>query len=89
MMKNKKLNIEEHSKNYIAKEKKQVSTQDLTQIEKMKIIENFVENDQVLGQLLDFISQRNGQSNAQHSQSQIIDPNISMTMIDKQGNKIV
>jgi hypothetical protein len=32
----------------------------LNNIDKMKIIENFVENDEVLGQLLDFISQRNG-----------------------------
>lgn len=33
----------------------------LNNIDKIKIIESFVENDQVLGQLLDFISQRNGQ----------------------------
>ena len=33
----------------------------LKNIDKIKIIESFVENDQVLGQLLDFISQRNGQ----------------------------
>ena len=33
----------------------------LKNIDKIKIIESFVENDKVLGQLLDFISQRNGQ----------------------------
>ena len=55
----------------------------------MKIIENFVENDEVLGQLLDFISQRNGSSTQNESSNKAIDPDISMTMIDKQGNKII
>jgi hypothetical protein len=58
-------------------------------IDKMKILENFVENDEVLGQLLDFISQRNGSATQNESSSKVIDPDVSMTMIDKQGNKII
>ncbi len=61
----------------------------LNNIDKMKIIESFVENDEVLGQLLDFISQRNGSTTQNESSARAIDPDVSMTMIDKQGNKII
>jgi hypothetical protein len=53
----------------------------------MRILENFVENDDVLGQLLDFISQKNGSVDTNSASA--IDPNVSMTMIDRQGNKIM
>jgi len=61
----------------------------LNNIDKMKIIESFVENDEVLGQLLDFISQRNGSTTQNESSGKVIDPDVSMTMIDRQGNKII
>jgi len=61
----------------------------LNNIDKMKIIESFVENDEVLGQLLDFISQRNGSVTKNESSDKAIDPDVSMTMIDRQGNKII
>lgn len=35
-----------------------VSKEDLTPIEKRKVLENFVENDDALGLLLDFISNK-------------------------------
>jgi len=71
-----------------AKDDKTASKQ-LNNIDKMRIIESFVENDEVLGQLLDFISQRNGATTQNESSSRAIDPDVSMTMIDKQGNKII
>ena len=61
----------------------------LNNIDKMKIIESFVENDEVLGQLLDFISQRNGSTTQNESSGKVIDPDVSMTIIDIQGNKII
>jgi hypothetical protein len=53
---------------------------DLVNVDKKRILENFVENDDALGQLLDFISNQyiqNGNKN-----------NVSMSIIDGIGNKI-
>ena len=46
---------------------KRVSRQELKPIEKRKILENFVENDEALGQLLDFISSHYIQPNNRES----------------------
>jgi hypothetical protein len=66
-----------------------IAAKQLNNLDKMRIIENFVENDDVLGQLLDFISHKNGTVPHENSSSNMPDPKISMTMVDKQGNKIV
>ncbi len=66
-----------------------VAAKQLNNLDKMQIIENFVENDDVLGQLLDFISHKNGTVPQENNSSIMPDPKISMTMVDKQGNKIV
>lgn len=63
-----------------------------SQVDKRRILETFVENDEALGQLLDFISTKSGSEAAPPSQQQqaenSFDPTVSMTIVDRQGNKI-
>ena len=63
----------------------------LNQVDKKRILETFVENDEALGQLLDFISTKSGSEAAPPSQQQpepTLDPTVSMTIVDRNGNKI-
>lgn len=69
-----------------------VKSKTFSQVDKRRILETFVENDEALGQLLDFISTKSGSDAAppsQHNQPEVnIDPTVSMTIVDRQGNKI-
>lgn len=52
-----------------------------TNVDKRKILETFIENDEALGQLLDFISAKNIKPDSIKAQE------VSMSMINKQGNR--
>lgn len=53
-------------------------------MDKRRILETFVENDEALGQLLDFISTRSENL----PQNEIQPQNPLMAIVDKQGNRL-